>query len=73
MFNVFTVGVTFIASFLILVAIQCLESTYGLDSSDEQTVAKYQVQKHLLDIFNAQLNVEVSVGSESFMVSVLSI
>ena len=73
MFNVFTLGVTFIASFLILVAIQCLESTYGLDSSDEQTVAKYQVQKHLLDIFNAQLNVEVSVGSESFMVSVLSI
>jgi len=73
LFNFFTLGVTFIASFLILVAIQCLESTYGLDSSDEQTVAKYQVQKHLLDIFNAQLNVEVSVGSESFMVSVLSI
>lgn len=40
------------------VAIQCLESSYGIDTSDEQTVAKYQLQKNLLDIFNAQLNVE---------------
>ncbi|XP_053395702.1 small glutamine-rich tetratricopeptide repeat-containing protein alpha-like [Mercenaria mercenaria] len=40
------------------VAIQCLESSYGIDTSDEQTVAKYQVQKNLLDIFNAQLNIE---------------
>ena len=44
----------------LLVAIQCLESTYGIDTSDEQCVAKYQVQKNLLDIFNAQLAVEVS-------------
>lgn len=40
------------------VAIQCLESSYGIDTSDEQTVAKYQIQKNLLDIFNAQLNIE---------------
>ncbi|KAL4236025.1 hypothetical protein ACF0H5_004412 [Mactra antiquata] len=40
------------------VAIQCLESSYGIDTSDEQTVAKYQLQKNLLDIFNAQLSIE---------------
>ncbi|XP_052774984.1 small glutamine-rich tetratricopeptide repeat-containing protein beta-like [Mya arenaria] len=40
------------------VAIQCLESSYGIDTSDEQTVAKYQVQKNLLDLFNAQLSIE---------------
>lgn len=39
-------------------AIQCLEATYGIDVTDEQTVVKYQVQKNLLDIFNAQLGVE---------------
>lgn len=47
-------------TFFLLVAIQCLESSYGIDTSDEQTVAKYQIQKNLLDIFNAQLNVEVT-------------
>ena len=44
---------------LFSVAIQCLESTYDIDTSDEQTVAKYQLQKNLLDIFNAQLNIDV--------------
>ena len=44
---------------LFSVAIQCLESSYGIDTSDEQTVVKYQVQKNLLDLFNAQLSVEV--------------
>ena len=45
---------------LFIVAIQCLEATYGIDMSDEQTVAKYQVQRNLLDIFNAQMSAEVS-------------
>lgn len=51
---------------LIAVAIQCLESSYGIDTSDEQTVAKYQVQKNLLDIFNAQLNIEVNAYCHNF-------
>ena len=42
------------------VAIQCLESAYDINTSDEQTVNKYQVQRNLLDIFNAQLGVDVS-------------
>lgn len=40
------------------VAIQCLESAYGIDMADESTIAKYQVQRHLLDIFNAQISLE---------------
>ncbi|XP_052256795.1 small glutamine-rich tetratricopeptide repeat-containing protein beta-like isoform X2 [Dreissena polymorpha] len=43
------------------VAIQCLESSYSIDSSDEQTVAKYHVQRNLLDIFNAQMSLELPV------------
>lgn len=40
------------------VALQCLESAYDLDTSDEYTVSKYQVQRNLLDIFNSQLGVD---------------
>lgn len=40
------------------VAIQCLESAYEIDTSDEYTVSRYQVQRNLLDIFNTQLGIE---------------
>ena len=43
------------------VAIQCLESAYEIDTSDEYTVSRYQVQRNLLDIFNTQLGIEVSL------------
>ena len=42
------------------VAIQCLESAYSIDTQDESHIAKYQVQRNLLDIFNSQINAEVS-------------
>ncbi|XP_050403767.1 small glutamine-rich tetratricopeptide repeat-containing protein alpha [Patella vulgata] len=40
------------------VAIQCLESSFKVDINDPETVTKYQVQRNLLDIFNAQLSNE---------------
>lgn len=43
-----------------LVAIQCLESAYSIDTQDESHIAKYQVQRNLLDIFNSQISSEVS-------------
>lgn len=45
---------------LFLVAIQCLESAYSIDTQDESHIAKYQVQRNLLDIFNSQISSEVS-------------
>uniref|UniRef100_A0A8W8NRH0 SGTA homodimerisation domain-containing protein n=1 Tax=Magallana gigas TaxID=29159 RepID=A0A8W8NRH0_MAGGI len=40
------------------VAIQCLESAYSIDTQDESHIAKYQVQRNLLDIFNSQISSE---------------
>ncbi|KAL5017285.1 hypothetical protein ScPMuIL_006874 [Solemya velum] len=40
------------------VAIQCLETGYGFNTQDPSAVARFQVQRHLLDIFNAQLSLE---------------
>jgi hypothetical protein len=45
---------------IFLVAIQCLESAYSIDTQDESHIAKYQVQRNLLDIFNSQISSEVS-------------
>ncbi|XP_062568112.1 small glutamine-rich tetratricopeptide repeat-containing protein beta-like [Saccostrea cucullata] len=40
------------------VAIQCLESAYNIDTQDESHIARYQVQRNLLDIFNSQISSE---------------
>ncbi|KAL3867741.1 hypothetical protein ACJMK2_040599 [Sinanodonta woodiana] len=44
------------------VATQCLEAAYGINTQDPEMVAKYQVDRNLLDIFNAQVGVEVESG-----------
>ena len=38
------------------VSIQCLETVYGLTTSDQNQVAQYRIQRNLLDIFNSQLS-----------------
>ncbi|KAL8584574.1 hypothetical protein ACOMHN_002304 [Nucella lapillus] len=38
------------------VAIQCLETVYGLSTTDQRQAAHYRVQRNLLDIFNSQLS-----------------
>ncbi|PVD23498.1 hypothetical protein C0Q70_16770 [Pomacea canaliculata] len=38
------------------VAIQCLETVYGLSASNQTQLAQYHVPRNLLDIFNSQLN-----------------
>ncbi|XP_033738164.1 small glutamine-rich tetratricopeptide repeat-containing protein alpha-like [Pecten maximus] len=40
------------------VGLQCLSNAYGLDMTDPSQIAKYQVQRNLLDIFNAQISLE---------------
>lgn len=38
------------------VSIQCLETVYGLSTSDQNQAAQYRVPRNLLDIFNSQLS-----------------
>lgn len=45
--------------FLFAVAMQCLESAYGINTSEPESAAKYHVDKNLLDIFNSHINTEV--------------
>ncbi|CAE1277575.1 SGTA [Acanthosepion pharaonis] len=40
------------------VAMQCLESAYGINTSEPESAAKYHVDKNLLDIFNSHINTE---------------
>ncbi|XP_060070366.1 small glutamine-rich tetratricopeptide repeat-containing protein beta-like [Ylistrum balloti] len=40
------------------VGLQCLSNAYGLDMADPSQIAKYQVQRNLLDIFNSQISLE---------------
>lgn len=44
----------------ILVAIQCLESTYGINTQEPAIVKKHAVPRNLLDIFNSQITTDVS-------------
>ena len=41
---------------IVSVSIQCLETVYGLTTSDQNQVAQYRIQRNLLDIFNSQLS-----------------
>ena len=49
----------FLFSQKISVAIQCLESTYGINTQDQAMVKKLAVPRNLLDIFNSQIIAEV--------------
>ncbi|GAB1600448.1 small glutamine-rich tetratricopeptide repeat-containing protein beta-like isoform X1 [Argonauta hians] len=40
------------------VAIQCLESAYGINTNEPESASKYHVDKNLLDIFNSHTNSE---------------
>lgn len=48
---------------LFTVAIQCLESTYGVSTQDPKMAKKLAVSKNLLDIFNSQMASEVNNAS----------
>lgn len=54
-------GIGKLYDFSVSVGLQCLSNAYGLDMTDPSQIAKYQVQRNLLDIFNAQLSLEVSL------------
>lgn len=50
------------------VAIQCLESTYGISTQDPSMVKKHAVSRNLLDIFNSQITTDPEAEFDSLSI-----